>query len=113
MKVPKRFSSEMDISRAITEAGEGDFTLLLGEDAERWWAFVGERLQMGSDELMIRIDLEDDVSGPWFMWLVVSVVDCGNALALEQVCIPDLEAKPEATLVVPVGREQIPYFVLQ
>jgi hypothetical protein len=103
----------MDISRAVREAREGDFTLLLGEDAERWWAFVDERLQMGSDELMIRIDLEDDLSGPWYMWLVLRVVDSGDALALERVCIPDLEGKPEAALAIPAGREQVPYFVLR
>jgi hypothetical protein len=109
----KRLHTEVAISRAIREARTGDFTYLLGEDAERWWAFVGDRIEMGSDELMIRIDLDDDSSGPWFMWLVLSVEDSGKSLSLKQVCIPDSEGNPEAALSVPVGREQIPYFVLQ
>ena len=109
----RRLSTEVEISRAVHEALEGDFTYLLGGDAGRWWAFVGERLEMGADELMVRIDLEDDSSGPWFMWLVFSVVDCGNALSLIKVSIPDPEGKPEAALAIPEGREQVPYFVLR
>jgi hypothetical protein len=47
------------------------------------------------------------------MWLVFSVVDCGNALSLIKVSIPDPEGKPEAALAIPEGREQVPYFVLR
>jgi hypothetical protein len=110
--MPKRFSIASDISRAITAAREGDFTSLLEKDTERWWAFVRERFDLGDDELMIRIDLEDDSFGPWFLWLLFSVQEHGSALALEEVLVPDYENEPGAALATPEGREQVPYFVL-
>jgi hypothetical protein len=66
----KRFRTEGDISRAILEAREGDFTYLLGEDAGRRWAFVRDRLEVGFDELMIRLKTMRLVRG-----------SCGSPLA--------------------------------
>lgn len=108
----KRFSIASGISQAIKAAREGDFTSLLGDDTESWWAFVRERLDLGADELMIRIDLEDASFGPWCLWLLFSVQELGSALALEGILVPDYENEPGAALATPEGREQVPYFVL-
>ncbi|MHB2029643.1 MAG: hypothetical protein ACYCPT_12620, partial [Acidimicrobiales bacterium] len=71
----KRFSMASGVSRAIKAAQEGDFASLFENDIDSWWNFVGERLDLGADELMIRIDLEDDSLGPWYMWILFSVVE--------------------------------------
>lgn len=108
----KRFSIASDVSQAIKAAHEGDFTALLEDDTERWWAFVRERFDLGADELMLRIDLEDASLGPWYIWLLFSIQEHGSALELEGVLIPDYENEPSAALATPEGREQVPYFVL-
>jgi hypothetical protein len=96
----------------VTVPIQGDFTSLFENDTESWWTFVRERLDLGADELMIRIDLEDDSVGPWYLWLLFSVPEHGSALSLEGVLIPDDENEPDAALPTPEGREQVPYFVL-
>ena len=108
----KRFSVAGGVSQAIKAAQEGDFTSLFENDTESWWDFVRERLDLGADELMIRIDLEDHSFGPWYAWLLFSVQELGSALSLEGVLIPDYENEPDAALATPEGREQVPYFVL-
>ena len=108
----KRFSIASGVSGALKAAHEGDFSSLLESDTENWWAFVRERIDIGADELMIRIDLEDDSFGQWYLWLLFSVQEHGSTLALEGVLIPDYENEPGAALAIPKGREQTPYFVL-
>jgi hypothetical protein len=110
--VQKRFSFASDVSQAIQAAHEGDFTALLEDDAERWWAFARERIDLGAEELMVRVDLEDADFGLWFIWLLFSLQEHGSALALESVLIPDYENDPGAAQATPKGREQVPYFVL-
>lgn len=107
-----RFSIASGVSQAIKAAQEGDFASLFENSAESWWVFVRERLDLGADELMIRVDLDDDSFGPWYMWLLFSVEEHGSALSLEGVLIPDYENKPNTALATPEGREQVPYFVL-
>ena len=108
----KRFSVASDVSQAVQAAHEGDFAALLEGDAERWWAFARERIDLGADELMVRIDLEDADFGPWCIWLLFSLQEHGSALALESVLIPDYENDPGAAQATPKGQEQVPYFVL-
>lgn len=108
----KRLSIASGVSQAIKAAHEGDFESLFEDDTESWWAFVRERLDLGADELMLRIDLEDASLGRWYLWLLFSVQEYGTALALEEVLIPDYENEPDAALATPQGREQVPYFVL-
>lgn len=57
---------------------------------------------------MIRIDLEDDSFGPWYVWLLFNVQEHGSALSLESVLIPDYEMEPDTALATPQGREQVP-----
>lgn len=108
----KRFTTANDISQVLAAVREGNFDSIFGEESERWWEFVGDRLDLGADELMIRLDLEDPDFGRWFLWLVLSVDESSRALALEEVLIPDYETKPEAAIEIPQGREPVPYFVL-
>ena len=108
----ERFSTPAGIAQAVNAAHDGDFTTLLGEDAETWWIFVRERIDLGANELMLRIDLVDDDLGPWYMWLLFFVQEHGNALALDAILIPEYENDPKAALATPAGREQVPYFVL-
>jgi len=110
--VQERFTIASGVSRAIKAAPEGDFASLFENDADSWWAFVRERLDLGADELMIRIDLEDDSFGPWYVWLLFSVQEHGRTLSLESVLIPDYENEPDAALATPEGRERVLYFVL-
>jgi hypothetical protein len=108
----KRFRTAADISHVLKAAREGDFDSLFGKDSEGWWDFVRERLDLGADELMIRLDLEDPDFGRWFLWLLFSVQENNRALVLEEVLIPDYEENPKAALQTPQGREQVPCFVL-
>jgi hypothetical protein len=108
----KRFTIASDVSQAIKAAQEGDFASLFENDADKWWVFVRERLDLGADELMIRIDLEDDSFGPWYVWLLFSAQNYGRAISFEGVLIPDYETEPDSALATPEGREQVPYFVL-
>jgi len=110
--VHKRFSVASDVSQAIRAAHEGDFAALLEDDAEKWWAFVKEQIDLGADELMLRIDLEDADIGQWFIWLRFTLQEHGRALALESVLIPDYENDPGAAQATPKGQEQVLYFVL-
>ena len=110
--MPERFNSASEVSQAIKAAQEGDFSVLLQDDSQMWWAFVRERLDLGADELMLRIDLEDVALGPWCIWLVVSVQEQGGSVALEAIFVPDYENDHEAALAMPEGQEQVPYFVL-
>jgi len=108
----KRFSSASDISQVLAAASDGNFDSIFGEESERWWDFVRERLDLGADELMIRLELEDPDFRRWFLWLLFRVEEDSRALALEEVLVPDYEAKPEAAIEIPQGREQVPYFIL-
>ncbi|MGC1420097.1 MAG: hypothetical protein WA786_08265 [Acidimicrobiales bacterium] len=108
----KRFTKAGDISHVLKAALEGDFASLFEEHLDDWWDFVKERLDLGADELMIRLDLEDPDFGEWFLWLLFSVEEETQALALEEVFVPDYEENPKAALETPLGREQVPYFVL-
>lgn len=108
----KRFTIASGVARAIKAAQEGDFASLLESDTDSWWTFVRERLALGADELMIRIDLEDDSFGPWYVWLLFNVQEHGGARLLESVLIPDDEMEPDTALATPQGREQVPYFIL-
>jgi hypothetical protein len=108
----KKFSTSSDISQLIAAASDGNFNAIFGKESEEWWDFVIDRVNLGADELMIRLDLEDPDIGRWFLWLVFSVHENGQALALEEVLIPDYETEPESAIEIPLGREQVPYFVL-
>ena len=108
----KRFTAAAEVSRAMQAAGEGDFASLFEGETDEWWAFVRERIDLGADELVIRIDFEDASFGPWCVWLSFSVQERGTALSLDDVFVPDYENHPEAALANPEGREQVPYFIL-
>jgi hypothetical protein len=110
--VQKRFTIAGGLSKAIKAAQEGDFASLLESDTDSWWAFVRERFDLGTNELMIRIGLEDKSFGPWYLWLLFSVEEDRIALSLKGVLIPDYENEPDAGLAIPDGQEQVPYFVL-
>jgi len=64
-----------DFDRALQAALEGDIGLLLGDNADTWWSFVEERVMLGADQLMLRVDMEDESIGPWCIWVVLDVVD--------------------------------------
>jgi hypothetical protein len=108
----KKIIVASDVSEMIQAASEGNFEIIFGDDVEDWWSFVRERLNLGTDELMIRLDLEDPVFGKWSIWLVFSVEVHGRALAFEEILIPDYENEPESAQAIPLGREKVPYFVL-
>jgi hypothetical protein len=105
-------ATESDISQVLRAASEGYFDSIFGKESEGWWDFVRERVDLGADELMIRLDLEEPDSGTWFLWLLFSVQENSLALTLEEFLIPDHETKPEAATEIPRGLEQVPYFVL-
>jgi hypothetical protein len=60
-------ATESDISQVLSAASEGDFDSIFEKESEGWWDFVRERVDLGADELMIRLDLEDPDSGTWFL----------------------------------------------
>jgi len=110
--MPKKFTTTRDVADVLSAASAGDFDALFADGIERWWDFVNERLDLGADELMIRLDLEDADFGAWYVWLVFSALQSPRALTLEEVLLPDYEANPASALALPQGREQVPFYVL-
>ena len=100
-------------AEAIAAAQEGDFEPLLGNCAEDWWEFVRERLELGANQFMLRIEMEDATFGPWYTWVVYEEVDRGSSIALTNLLIPDYATNPEAALAIPDGYEQVPYFAVR
>jgi len=101
-----------DVTQLIRSASEGDFERLFGDGVSNWWSFVSERIDLGADELMIRLELEDTEFGEWWIWLVYGVEEHGRTLKFEELLIPDYENDPDSARSIPQGREQVPYFVL-
>jgi hypothetical protein len=60
-------ATEGDISQVLRASSEGNFDSIFGKESAGWWDFVRERVDLGADELMIRLDLEDPDSGTWFL----------------------------------------------
>jgi hypothetical protein len=102
--------SQANIADALDAAHRGDIEPLMRDRTEDWWNFVRERLDLGADQLMIRIENDDPAFGSWYLWLVFEVVDQHSGIALMRILIPDYEAKPDSALVIPQGYEQVPYF---
>ena len=100
-----------DFDRALQAALEGDIGLLLGDNADTWWSFVEERVMLGADQLMLRVDMEDESIGPWCIWVVLDVVDSDD-LTLGQIFMPDYENHPDTAMAIPDRYEQVPYFVV-
>ena len=112
-KRARRGGGGRSLPEALGAAQKGDFEPLLGAYAEDWWEFVRERLELGTDQLMLRIEMEDPAFGPWYTWVVYEQVDRGSSIALTQLLIPDYATSPEAALAIPDGYEQVPYFAVR
>jgi hypothetical protein len=112
-KRARRGGGGRSFTEALGAAEKGDFEPLVGDCAEDWWEFVREHLQLGTDQFMLRIELEDPAFGPWYAWVVYEQVDRGSSIALTGLLIPDYTTNPEAALAIPRGYEQVPYFGVQ
>lgn len=112
-KRARRGGGGRSFTEALDAAQKGDFEPLLGDCAEDWWEFVRERLELGTSQFMLRIEVEDPAFGPWYTWLVYEQVDRGSSIALTQLLIPDYATNPEAALAIPDGYEQVPYFAVR
>ena len=104
---PTQASTVVD---AINQAYGGDFAPLLRDCEEDWQTFVRERIDLGADQLMIRIEMTDE-GRPWYAWLVCEVVSERSAIAISQVMVPQSES--DAALAIPEGYEQVPYFAIR
>ena len=99
---------EVTVADLLDAAQRGDFGSLFGNDAEDWWSFVRERLELGADQLILRMD-----DHTWRLWVAYEVADSGRALAMVQMFIADYEKSPETRAVaIPEGYEEVPYFTL-
>ena len=98
-----------ELTEALDAAQKGEVEPLLGD----WWEFVRERLELGTNQFMLRIEVEDRAFGPWYTWVVYEQVDRGSSIALTQLLIPDYATNPEAALAIPDGYEQVPYFAVR
>jgi hypothetical protein len=112
-KRARRGGRGQSLTEAIAAAQEGHFEPLLGDCAEDWWEFVREHLELGTNQFMLRIAMEDPAFGRWYTWLEYEGVDRGSSIALANVLIPDYAANPEAALAIPDGYEQVPYFAVR
>jgi hypothetical protein len=112
-KRTRRGGGDRSFTEALDAAQKGDFEPLLGDCAEDWREFVRERLEFGTSQFMLRIEVEDPAFGPWYTWLVYEQVDRGSSIALAQLLIPDYATKLEAALAIPDGYEQVPYFAVR
>jgi len=112
-KRARRGGGGRSFTKALDAAQKGDFEPLLGDCAEDWWEFVREHLELGTNQFMLRIELQDPAFGPWYTWVVYEQVDRGSSIAFTQLLIPDYETSPEAALAIPDGYEQVPYFAVR
>ena len=112
-KRARRGGGGRSFTEAMDAAQKGDFGPLLGDCVEDWWEFVRERLELGTSQFMLRIEVEDPAFGPWCTWVVYEPVDRGSSLALTQLLIPDPATNPAAALAIPDGYEQVPYFAVR
>jgi hypothetical protein len=112
-KRTRRGGGGRSFTEALDAAQKGDFGPLLGDCAEDWWEFVRERLELGTSQFMLRIEVEDPAFGPWYTWLVYEQVDRGSSIALRQLLVPDYATNLEAALAIPDGYEQVPYFAVR
>jgi hypothetical protein len=100
-------SQASNVVDAINEAYRGDFAPLLRDCEADWQTFIRERIDLGADQLMIRIEMTDE-GRPWCAWLVCEVVSERSGIAISQVMVPQSET--DAALAIPEGYEQVPYF---
>jgi hypothetical protein len=112
-KRPRRGGGDRSFTEALDAAQKGDFEPLLGDRAEDWWEFVREHVELGTNQFMLRIEVQDPAFGPWCTWLVYEQAERGSSIALTQFLIPDYTTKPEAALAIPDGYEQVPYFAVR
>jgi hypothetical protein len=112
-KRARRGGGGRSFTGALDAAQKGDLEPLLGDCAEDWREFVRERLELGTNQFMLRIEVEDRAFGPWYTWVVYERVDRGSSIALTQLLIPDYATSPEAALAIPDGYEQVPYFAVR
>ena len=112
-KRARRGGGGRSFTEAMDAAQKGDFGPLLGDCVEDWWEFVREHLELGTNQFMLRIEMEDPAFGPWYTWLVYEQVDRDSSLALTQLLIPDPATNPAAALAIPDGYEQVPYFAVR
>jgi hypothetical protein len=112
-KRARRGGGGRSFTEALDAAEKGDFEPLLGDCAEDWWEFVRERLELGTSQFMLRMEVRDQAFGPWYMWLVYEPVDRGGSIGLTQLFIPGYETNPEAALAIPDGCEQVPCFAVR
>jgi hypothetical protein len=113
-KRTRRGGGGRSFTEALDAAQKGDFAPLLGDCAEDWWEFVRERLELGTSQFMLRIEVENPAFGPWYTWLVYEQVGRGSSIALTQlILIPDYATNLEAALAIPDGYEQVPYFAVR
>jgi hypothetical protein len=111
MQEPSSKGGPIGVKAFLDAARAGDFGLLLGNEADAWWNFVLEHIQLGTNQLMLRIEFQDPALGPWCFWFVYEVVDrSDNSIALLSFMHPSDENSPEPSLVVPEGYEQVPYY---
>jgi hypothetical protein len=64
-KHARRGGGRRSFTEALDAAQKGDFEPLLGDCAEDWWDFVRERFELGTNQFMLRIEVEDRAFGPW------------------------------------------------
>jgi hypothetical protein len=112
-KRARRGDRGRSFTAALDAAQKGDFEPLLGDCAEDWWEFVREHIELGMNQFMLRIEIEDPAFGPWYTWIVYKQVDRGSSIALAQLLIPDYASNPQAALAIPDGYEQVPYFAVR
>ena len=112
-KRARRGGGGRSFTGALDAAQKGDLEPLLGDCAEDWREFVRERLELGTNQFMLRIEVEDRACGPWYTWVVYERVDRSSSIALTQLLIPDYATSPEAALAIPDGYEQVPYFAVR
>ena len=109
-KRTRRGGGGRSFTEALGAAQKGNFEPLLGDCTEGWREFVRERLELGTNQFMLQVEVEDPTFGPWYTWLVYEQVDRGSSIALTQLLIPDYATNLKAALAIPDGYEQVPYF---
>ena len=61
-KRARRGGGGRSFTEALDAAQKGDFEPLLGDRAEDWREFVREQLELGTNQFMLRIEIEDPAS---------------------------------------------------